>query len=88
MARYATLLNRTVDASHMSDAEAPMRFGEALDAFPEPCRVLDERRDIPEQDARLRVVGNRADESLEVERHGGELWNDGEHDQNCALRWM
>src|SRR5690606_1319051 len=41
-----------------------------LDTFPEALRMLDERGDVAEDDPRFGIVGNGADQSLEVGGHG------------------
>jgi hypothetical protein len=53
------------------DAERPCVLGQRGDGRVEPSRVGEDRRDVLEADARLREVGDLADQRAQVDRHEG-----------------
>ena len=58
-----------LDAGHMGDAQAAMMRGGPLDRLAETHGILDQRGDVAEHDPRLGIVGDGADQALEINRH-------------------
>ena len=58
-----------LDSRHLVDAPAREGVDELVHGAPEGPRIAEQRRDVPEDDARLRIIRDGADGRFEV---GGE----------------
>src|SRR5262249_36211801 len=56
----------TLDADHELDVLVAERLGETVNRQSEPRRVLQQRRDVVEEDARLGKVGHAANAALQL----------------------